>query len=169
MLHLKIASRYLIAVTPEYLVGYRQYDGQTSSDGDLIYRSWMRTLEIIRDECGAVPECAINWKMGELHFARATRAYLDGNLPKATRLMFLAGRFDPVGTCVALVAFIKQQARHSAGRVRRTLLPIKVSPTQSLFLEGRPDELVSPREAILRKGRLDYLRRLDEGWDRARV
>ena len=162
MLQLKIASRYPIGVTPEYLVGYRQYDGQTSSDANLMYRSWIRTLEIVRDECKAVPECAINWKMGELHFGSATRAYLDGNWRKAARLMLLAGRSDPVGTCVELVAFAKQQARHFLGRVRRALVPIKASSTQSLFLEGRPDEFVLPREPILRHRRLKYLRHLDE-------
>jgi cellulose synthase/poly-beta-1,6-N-acetylglucosamine synthase-like glycosyltransferase len=167
MLQLKIASRYLVAVTPEYLVGYRQYTGQVSSDADLMYRSWMRTQELVREECEAVPECAINWKMGELHFASATRAYLDGRLREATRLVFLAGRSDPVGTCFELVAFSKQRARHLAGRAKRSLIPAGVPARRPPFLETRSDEVVPARKAILRNRRLDYLRRLDEASDRA--
>ena len=162
MLQLKIASRYRVAVTPEYLVGYRQYTEQMSSNADLMYRSWMRTLELVREECEAVPECAINWKMGELHFASATRAYLEGRLGEATRLILLAGRSDPVGMLFELAAFIKQRVHQLAGRAKRALVPAGAPARRPPFLETRPDEFVPARKAVLRDRRLEYLRRLDE-------
>jgi cellulose synthase/poly-beta-1,6-N-acetylglucosamine synthase-like glycosyltransferase len=169
MLQLKIASRYSVAVTPEYLVGYRQYTGQVSSDADLMYRSWMRTQELVREECGAVPECAMNWKMGELHFTTATRAYLNGRWREATRLTFLAWNSDPLGTCFQLAAFCKQRVRHLAGRAKRALVPAGAPARRPHFLETRPDEFVPVRKAVLRDRRLEYLRRLDEASHRAQA
>src|SRR4051812_6375168 len=169
MLQLKIASRYLVAVTPEYLVGYRQYKGQVSSNADLMYRSWMRTLELVREECEAVPECAMNWKMGELHFTSATRAYLNGRWREATRLTFLAWNSDPLGTCFQLATFCKQRVRHLAGRAKRALVPAGAPATRPHFLETRPDEFVPVRKAVLRDRRLEYLRRLDEASHRAQA
>jgi len=167
LLQLKMSSRYPVAVTAEYLVGYRQYKGQTSSDSDLMYRRWIRTLEIVRDECKSAPACAIDWKMGELHFASATRAYLGGDWREAIRLMSLAGSSDLIGTCFQLLAFSSQRARHLAGRVRRTLVSAKAPIARAPFLESRPDEVVLPSKATLRNRRLEYLRHLDEASVRA--
>jgi hypothetical protein len=162
MLQIKMASRYDFAVTQEYLVGYRQHDQQGSKNADRIYKSWLRTLELVREEFERVPEQAIAWKLGELHFAAATRAYAGSRFRKALWLMFLAAYSDPAGVPFLLGRFGKERTRHLAGRLKRALVPVNVAVKRSPFLEARPDEVVPPSNSGLHRRRLEYLRRLDE-------
>jgi glycosyltransferase involved in cell wall biosynthesis len=166
MLQLKVASRYSIAVTREYLVGYRQHTRQESTNADRSYQSWVRTLQIVRAECEAVPGQAIAWKLGELHFDAAVRASSEGQFREALRLISLAARSDPAGVALMLAVLGKQRARGLAGRLKRAVVPIHAPAERSPFLESRPDEVAPPRKLGLRERRrerrLDYLQQLDE-------
>ena len=164
MLQLKISSRYRFAVTPEYLVGYRQKARQESTYGDRSYHSCIRTLEFVRRECEGVPEQAVHWALGTLHFAHAYRAYLAGDLIEATSLVFLAGRSDLLGTCARLALFAKQRARN--GRLKRAQVPVQAPARPFPFLEARPEDIVPPSKPDLGARRLEYLRRLDEMADK---
>jgi glycosyltransferase involved in cell wall biosynthesis len=162
MLQLKIASRYHYGVTREYLVGYRHHAGQESKNADRSYRSCIRTLGYVREECQPVPERAVGWKLGELHFAGAARAYAHRQFGQAIRLLSLAARSDLAGAAFMLAVFGKQRARHFAGRLKRALVPIHATGKRYPFLQARPDELVLPNNSGQRARRLEYLRRLDE-------
>jgi glycosyltransferase involved in cell wall biosynthesis len=161
MLQIKLASRYAFAVTQEYLVGYRQHARQESTNAERRYRSWVRTLNLVREECERVPGRAIAWKLAELHFAAAARAYEDRRFGEALQLVSLAGRSDPTGIAFMLAGFGKQRARQVAGRLKRAVIRMPVKDKRSPFLEARPEEVVPPGRSSLQGWRLEYLRRLD--------
>jgi hypothetical protein len=81
MLQIKLASRYAFAVTQEYLVGYRQRNRQQSINADRRYQSWVRTLNLVREECERVPGRAIAWKLAELAVSALSRDCCDSLIP----------------------------------------------------------------------------------------
>jgi glycosyltransferase involved in cell wall biosynthesis len=162
MLQIKLASRHECAVTSEYLVGYRQHLGQKSRNPQLIYHSWLRILDLVQNECEGVPEKVINWKMGELHFISAVRAYFEGRLGDAVQLLKLAYQSDPLGTIYRIGSLIYQRGSNLIGRARRGLYSTPSKTVKTPFFEARTDEIVRPQRSVLWDHRLKYLRQLDD-------
>lgn len=97
LLQLKIARRHPIAVTPEYLVGWRLHDCNMSSDFDQMARSFRLVIRSLEDEMARVPSRAVRWAASRYSFDLAQHRAAAGKFVASLWWLADAFRLDPVG------------------------------------------------------------------------
>jgi hypothetical protein len=126
-----------------------------------MYVSSLQVLELIRKECAGVSEKVINWKLSELHFNSAVRAYFDGRLRDAAQLLQLAYRLDPLGTSHSIGSLIYRRGRKIILRAKRVQHSGTAEMIRTPFFHAHTRESIRPHHSALRHCRLGYVRRLD--------
>jgi glycosyltransferase involved in cell wall biosynthesis len=161
---LKIAARFPIAVVPEYLVGYRSYQGNMSSHTERMVRAMTAVVEKHLHLNPGLSRNCVDWTYGRL-YRNCMFAYLGGHqqdLPRALHMMARLIFSDPPMAMTELCAWL---AKGIAKRIfRKTYEMVRYrakGPPGCPFYEVSPLKLGPLPRAILRRSRLAYLARED--------
>ena len=158
--HLKLAARFPMFVVSQYLVGYRSYEGNMSSDDTRMLRA-LRTVINRHIALNSLSKPCVNWVFGELYrhffwiFFLRKREY-------ASALQALIGviRNDPATASDLLFC---ELPGHIVRVISRKICQAvgyrpQLGPP---FYEVSPHELLKPGRVTVSRRRLRYLARED--------
>ena len=124
MIQLRIASRFPVAVVPEYLVGWRQHGRNMSCDIDQMRRSYQLVYQTLFDEGAPIPEKVVRWTDANWHFELAQEAAVARHPMEVMKALLNAMRLDPAGSG-AMLGY--RLARSLLRRLRGSLPVVKRS------------------------------------------
>jgi glycosyltransferase involved in cell wall biosynthesis len=152
---LKIAARYRMAGLPSYLVGYRLYRGNMSSNQQRMVRSIIETTKRHLQANQVLPSYAKAMTLSS-SYRYCFRAMVAAGLPfQALGWLVRLAMVDFVRACVELTSVLIYRLKNIAGRFRRPE-PIMLNN----FYTFDPDDFVSTQEARERK-RMERLAVID--------
>jgi len=144
-IELKLAERYRIVGVPLYLVGYRSYPGNMSSDRKRMARSIVATVERRLAANPDLPTVVRNSSRFSTHMVAANILFNDGQLLEAAQAALLVCRYSPVEGAVLFAHLVRDYVR--------------------MLVDGVPQggSVVRPAEGSTRKfSELDPAERLDK-------
>ncbi|GLQ53666.1 glycosyltransferase family 2 protein [Devosia nitrariae] len=154
---LKLAARYHIAAVPQFLVGYRCYPGNMSSNQVRMSRAIVETVRRCLSANPGLPETAVRYAWAATHDqAGGLSLWHEGHVGLLLRHKMTAIANDPV-----LAVF------GALGLLRRILRPIKAALVREAPAHTRPYLEISPLEGLAQRPsryhelRLRQLARID--------
>ena len=163
---LKLAAHFPISVVPEYLVGYRQYEGNMSSDPDRMMRAATAVVEKhIRLNPDLSKKCA-NWARGVCdHYCFAIRLHQR----RFTDALQIMGRMTLNDPAMAAYHLSKVVARWAYRTLCHFVEYTPPMPPGIPFYEYDPLKAGPPPNLILRSWRLRHLAREEAAWSASKT
>jgi glycosyltransferase involved in cell wall biosynthesis len=159
---LKLAARFPMFVVPEYLVGYRVYFGNMSSDKGRMIRAMTAVVEKhIRLNAG-LSKRSINWARGQLYTYCWFNCLRGRDYTGALKMMGRLILNDPaIARTELLNRLPRALAKRALNEIREALGHNPKSAPRPLFYEVNPLEIGPLPPEIVRKKRLSHLARDD--------
>jgi glycosyltransferase involved in cell wall biosynthesis len=158
-LQLRIAARYRFGCVPEYLVGYRRYVGNMSSDPDRMSRSGVLAVKTAYLECRGIPGLSMSALLDRYERQCVKTALRRGRLGEVFGYLWREARNQPwllfAGGAVKLGELLQRRA----SRARATL-----SSARRHFYDYAPDEGAQPGGNLWTRRAMARLAQLDAGY-----
>lgn len=138
---LKLAARYRIAAVPQFLVGYRHYPGNMSSDQVRMSRAIIETVGRSLSTNPTLPKSAVRFVQAETYYRASGRSLLhNGHVGLLLKHKIMAIRNDPI-----LAVF------GAAGVLGKTLRSIRTAFAQGAQAQPRLYLDISPLEGAAQR------------------
>jgi len=111
LIQMLIASRWLVGVAPDYLIGYRRHPGAMSSNFDRGMRSSMMALDLVAQRRPKIPVQHLRGARAVILVSLSRLRLRAGDVAGALRAFSEATRTAPGIACIAATTFILDRWR----------------------------------------------------------